>query len=296
MAKPDSATKWKLLAGTGIGILLAAGILGFFRVDVCEQQLTDGGTAVRVCRHLQASDPPVLAVGIAVLAILGVFFTEISALGISIKRIQAAEQIAKTADERAQTAQEIARTTSKEFEQADKEVREGLDKALPGGVAEPAPTAEGSEEQAPHRPEYEEKIRKLAESYNRTRWTMPSSDERTRILDRIVKKMISAWKDIKGVDVSSYLDSYDRGLRLAGFAYLIANPDPKQTKKLMDAFVKEDTPFGQYWALRALKAQVKVDSEVLDRDTRRRLEERLPELPGRTEVRLLREMLEGSQR
>ena len=125
---------------------------------------------------------------------------------------------------------------------------------------------------------------------------MPSGPERTGILDRTAKEMISAWKDVKDVDVSSYLDNYDRGLRLAGFAYLIANPDPKQTKKLVDAFVKEDTPFGQYWALRALKLQVKADSEVLDRDTRRRLEERLPELPGRTEVSLLREILEGSQR
>src|SRR6266851_10129823 len=73
-------------AAIGIGGVLAAAIVVFFSVDVCDQQLSSKGTAVKVCRHLQASDPPVIAVALVVLAALGVFFTEISGFGFTLKR------------------------------------------------------------------------------------------------------------------------------------------------------------------------------------------------------------------
>jgi hypothetical protein len=309
-AKSASDARSKRLAGAVIAILLVAGIVGFFAVDVCEQKLTNSGSAVVVCRPLQASDPPVLAVGIAVLAVLGVFFTEISALGITLKRIQKMEQRvqatdekaniaqdnARTADERArlaedsaQTAQSLARSTTEKLDETEDDLREGLQHVLPKEGLESTPVTERPERQD----QIDPKIRELAGEYNRIRWTMSSGPARTAAMEDVVRRMRSAWQSIKDVDVTLYLVSEDRGLRLAGFAYLYENPDPGQIPKLVDVLLKEDKPFGQYWALQALEKQLDAHPEPLDHDTRARLESLLSRLgPGTDRARLLRPLLE----
>jgi len=84
------------------GVLFIAGVavavVAFFAVEVCDGQLTGSGDVVDVCRHMQITDPPVIAVGIVVLASLGAFFTEVSGLGISLKRdVKDAKDVSSTA-------------------------------------------------------------------------------------------------------------------------------------------------------------------------------------------------------
>src|SRR5205807_10630230 len=74
------------IAGAGLLGLAIAAAVSFSRVRVCDQELTGEGKAVAVCRHLQMTDPPVVAFGGFLLLALGAFFTEVSGFGISLKR------------------------------------------------------------------------------------------------------------------------------------------------------------------------------------------------------------------
>lgn len=76
--------QWVLL---GVVVACVAGGVGAYALlEVCDEQLTQSDSAARVCRHLQLSDPPVVAIGLVTLAALGGFFTEVSGLGFSLKR------------------------------------------------------------------------------------------------------------------------------------------------------------------------------------------------------------------
>jgi uncharacterized membrane protein len=57
----------------------------FFAAEVCDQQLTDDGRAVPVCRHVQLVDAPVVAVGLVLLVALGAFYSEVSGFGFTVK-------------------------------------------------------------------------------------------------------------------------------------------------------------------------------------------------------------------
>ena len=75
------ATAIAIIAGVFVAILFA-----FSNFRVCNQVVTSSGKAVEACRHLEVTDPPVIAGGLIMLATLGVFFTEISgALFISLR-------------------------------------------------------------------------------------------------------------------------------------------------------------------------------------------------------------------
>ena len=74
------------------------------------------------------------------------------------------------------------------------------------------------------------------------------------------------------VRVSALLESDDRKSRVAAYAYRYANPVPALIGALVDAVVAEDTRFGQYWGVRALRRHVDADPASLDAATRRRLE------------------------
>jgi hypothetical protein len=63
----------------------------------------------------------------------------------------------------------------------------------------------------------------------------------------------------------------------------------------VEALLKEDKPFGEYWAIRTLRRQVETDPTVLDRNTRRRLEAHLKDLPpGTDRANELREVLRAA--
>lgn len=258
------------------GVMIA--VISFPRYLVCDQQLSMAGKAVRVCRHLSVKDPPVIAVGLIVLAALGVFFPEISVLGMSLKRGMAeAKETARNAEVVANRAEDSALVAEAVSLNPSKQDIEGA----------PEPSDRLSRE-----------IRVLADQYNETRRAMPSGTERTSKMTSIIARMISLLNNVSQdqFDVSAHLNDKDPGMRLAGYAYLYANPDPRLVQENTIALLDEDKPFAQYWALRALHRQVESDPNALDMNTRRRLTELLTRLGPRTDRAYeLREIL-GSSR
>lgn len=252
-----------------IAVIVAAGITAFFTVSVCEQQLSSRGRAVKVCRHLQGSDPPVIGLGIVLLAMLGVFFPEISAFGLTIKR-DVASLKRSTQENRAEIARnrEGIRDASEQAAEVGQEV---VRRQEAGRSREPS--AEKAERSS-------DPIRQLADEYNQIRLTMPSGQQRTIAMTRVVTKMITALRDVRDFDVPAHLESNDRGLRLAAYAFLYAYPQPRWSTALAESVLeKEDKPFGQYWGLRALRSQCDQDASALDANTRRRLQAWLEKLP-----------------
>jgi hypothetical protein len=266
-SRPTFAVKW--LMGGLIIVLLVAGVVAFFDVHVCNQQLNNKGNVVEVCRHLGASDPPVAAAGLVLLALLSFFFTEISGFGITLKReVKEAKQEARAAHAASLENKEDIRETEGDLKEVSRRVIEDHAVAEPE-LAKPEPA-----------PLPDNRITELAREYNRTRLTMPRGDARTTVMTSIVNQMISAFKDVPDFDIPSYLDSTDRGLRLAAYAYLYTYPDPSWTKALARTLLeREDKPFGQYWALRALQKQSDRDPAEIDSDTKRKLQDFLNELP-----------------
>jgi hypothetical protein len=217
-------------------------------------------------------------IGALILAFLGVFFSEVSGFGFTLKR--AVEEAKRTAEE---AVQEV-RQTSEDIRETAGDLGEGLREALhqsqPSGQAVT--------------PEATDPVRELAARYNEIRWTMPSGADRTARMTSLVHEMIALLKGAQDFDVESHLGSADRGLRLAAFAYLYANPDPAWIRALAETAVSEDKPFNEYWALMALAKALKGHCEALDDATRERLQERREQLTPRTDRaqqidRLLRE-------
>ena len=125
----------------------------------------------------------------------------------------------------------------------NREVREQLG-PVPGSVSgeEPeSPTASG--------------VRDLAARYNSLRVTMPSSDQRTQLMAGIVDQLRTLLREVPDFDVTEHLESSDRGLRLAAYAYLMEHAAPQYGSRLASVACTEDKPFGQYMALSALQHQ-----------------------------------------
>lgn len=295
------------LGGVVVAVGVAALVIGFARVDVCDEQLTDSGNVVEVCRHLQITDPPIIAAGLVVLAALGTFFTEVGAFGVSLKRdvrdakaaatdaLDAARS-AETASRSAADAATAAERTATDSQTVSAKAREVAEHA--SGAAQSATSAAQIAEQlaqqalAPSQPVPDTKatdlgreIRNLGEEYNTIRRDLPPGSARTARMTSIVGRMIGLFTDrtISDVGLSELLTSGDRGLRLAGYSYLYAHPQPIETTVLADAVLKEDKPFGQYWGLRALRRQVEADPHLLDLNTKPRLAELLSRLKSETD-------------
>jgi hypothetical protein len=118
------------------------------------------------------------------------------------------------------------------------------------------------------------------------------------MMTSIVSKMIAVLNGVGGdvFDVSSHLHKQDDGMRLAGYAYLYANPDTRQTQELVAALVNEANHFAQYWALRALHRQVVLEPSTLDFSTRNALETLLASLGPNTDRGYeLRQVLDTAQ-
>lgn len=273
------------LAALVIVLILAAAYPVFVSTEVCEQEATQAGQIVEVCRRLQMTDLPVLAGAAALLVALGTFFTEVGAFGISLKRevaqakssadnAKSSAENAKAASEAAARAAELAGVVSRKAEEAaafaqgaERSVAkaEQLFTQLAMYRIEPQSTSDA-----------DENIRPLAAEYNAAR-ELPRGPRRTELMTNIVARMVmlANSQGPKEVDVAPWLGSKDRGLRLAAYAFLHTNPAPAMTPLLAQSAVEEDKPFGQYWALRALRRQVSLDPESLDLNSRRRLEDLL---------------------
>ncbi|MFF9705400.1 hypothetical protein ACF1FE_30155 [Streptomyces griseofuscus] len=242
----------------------------FFTTQICDQQLASKGDVVRVCRHAQMTDPPMLLLGLVTLVLLGVFFSEISGFGITLKReVQEARSAAQEAiretrqiDVRHQQVQEVTADLAEG-------VRQALSRTQVGGQVSLPPS--------------DDPIGRLAARYNEVRWTMSSGHARTRAMREVVEEMIRLFQDAPDFDIQSHLHSDDRGLRLAAAAYLYTNPDPAWARALARQAVREDKPYNEYWALKALREVLKGHCEQLDGETRSVLRHRMNALPPGTD-------------
>jgi hypothetical protein len=268
------------MAGLVIAGALVAGVLLYYRTEVCDQQLTEAGKVVTVCRNLRAADPPVVAIGLIAFVALTAFFSEISGFGISLKReLRNATRTAKEAKNTAHSALQ----SSQVAEEVTLDV--GRARADQGVADVPASKA---------------KIDDLISQYNRIRVEdKESSPERTARMTAVVARMVSTLsgvgKDV--LDPETYLDARDDGHRMAAFSYVYANPDPRLAQTLVAAVIAEPTRFGQYWGIRALRRLNSLDSSALDFNSLRDLERLLSRLGPNTDRSYeLRQLLAEAQK
>ncbi len=108
-----------------------------------------------------------------------------------------------------------------------------------------------------------ERLLALGEKYERIRDSMSSGSTRTGAMTRLLAEMFKEAASIQALDVEPLIASTSRGERLAGIAYAHEHPSPERAEPLVKALVgQEDTPFGQYWVLRALRRIAEGDSRV----------------------------------
>lgn len=327
LRKAPRATPFQWLAAGIIALIVVGGVVAFIVSRVCEEQLTQSGEAVTICRHMQASDLPVIAVGLIAVVALGAFFNEISGFGFSLKReVRQATETAEAANRNSAAATKTAESAEGKAIDARRH-SEGVKEALDFGESSPKPpeaiallaaeaaevareaqnkaqAAKDSVERGGPAPSpseqitpYASRIEELAAKYNTIRATMPSGSERTAKMEGVVRDMIGVVGEVRDFDAGTYLHKNDRGLRLAGYAYLYKQPNRRCLPNLINAIESEDKPFGQYWGLCALREQVKNDPGALDEGMRRRLEDLRAKLPpGSDRAVRLREALDTFSR
>lgn len=258
-----------------VALILAVAVIGvvaFFSVDVCNDEVTQTGSVVSVCRHLEVSDPPVAVLGLVLLGALGVFFTEVSGFGISLKR---EVQAAKTTAEAAKSAVETVREDTGDLAEGVRHVLTQSGTEVPNGALTGSNT-----------------LRELTNAYNTIRWTMPSGAKRTAAMGAVFQQMVEELRNVQDFDVASSLESDDRGVRLAAYAYLYSHPEPDKTSHLASALATEDKPFNQYWGLKAMMEMIKRDPHGLDPQSKRLLVEMLRDVgPSTDRGRLLHDIL-----
>jgi hypothetical protein len=260
---PPADRRRRLAAGSLLVLVVVLMAAVFFSNRVCNGQVTSSGKVISVCRHLQATDPPVIAMGIVIIAVLGVFYSEISGFGISIKRrVDEVDQTARAGLQLAQLNQEDTRRlteTTGDLATYNQEVR-----AQPEGAT--SPVSDGQADSP-----ITGRIRDLADRYKTLRGTMPSSDHRTQLMADIVTELRRLLSEVSDFDVNQYLESADRGIRLAAYAYLMEHEAPQYISLLVEKACDEDKPFGQYTGLEALEHQVLTTAERLRDDDLRSL-------------------------
>ncbi|MGM9510926.1 hypothetical protein ACS5NO_24540 [Larkinella sp. GY13] len=93
----------------------------------------------------------------------------------------------------------------------------------------------------------------LAKEYNSIRETQKPGDERTISMTKVVNQMIELIPYVNIINIEEKLKSNNKGNRLIGYIYLYVKLDKFQIFTLIDTIIdKEDTPFGQYWGLKAV--------------------------------------------
>lgn len=103
----------------------------------------------------------------------------------------------------------------------------------------------------------------LASRYNEIRATLPPGFERTSQMTAVVQQIEAAAARTKTFDWRSALSSEDRGRRLAAYAYLYVRPQRGAGEPLAGTLLsREDKPFGQFWALQALRKVATADDSL----------------------------------
>ena len=103
----------------------------------------------------------------------------------------------------------------------------------------------------------------LGTRYEQVRNSMAPGSPRTEAMTRVVAEMLKAAASIRELDIRPLIASSSRGERLAGITYAHEHPASGKAEPLVASLTNiEDTPFGQYWALRALRRIAGVDPRV----------------------------------
>lgn len=270
----------RVVAGCAIALaLLACGLL-YYNTQVCDEGLTSSGSIVPVCRHLLATDPPIIGLGLVILVALTAFFSEVAGFGISLKRD--VRETARKADKAINRAN-AAESRSDVAEQLALGDRQSSDPHLSG-----------------ERPDVGTQIQALANEYDTIRAEDPrSSRGRSAKLTTVGSKMISALKGVPRalVEPEVLIASQEGGLRIAGYSYVYANPSATDARLVIDAILSESTRFGEYWAIRALRRVVSAEPAAIDFTSRQQLETHLAGLPQNSDRAYeLRELLAVAQR
>lgn len=250
-------TRMRVYVGVGIAAAFVLIFVGFIWFPVCDDQLTDGGEVVNICRHVATTDPPVVVLGVLVLVMLSSFYVEISAFGVTLKgRVAELEQRSEKTERKADDLQvkaEDLQVTVGDLADFNRE------QVVPQ-VLSPQLTA-ASPERVP-----DPRVVDLVNEYNTLRWTMPSGHDRTKKMTDMVAQLQAALCDTANFDVTAHLAHTDRGVRLAAFAYLQTHPSTDLTSTIVDMAATEDKPFGQCSALRAALHQVAVGGRLTEHD------------------------------
>jgi hypothetical protein len=122
----------------------------------------------------------------------------------------------------------------------------------PAGLSEHAKlrVAEGT---PPEEEDPGQRLAQLVDAYERIRQENRPGPWRTRQMTDIVAKMTKVSPLLPDFDWHSALSSEGQGQRLSGYAYLYARPVGEGAMALVDALLRGDKPFGEYWGLRALQ-------------------------------------------
>lgn len=226
-------------------------------------------------------------VGSATLLAVGVYFVVTAFLGRFPRLIIAGTEVDPRKLEEVEEDADAAKVNSEDVKEGLADARERI-AALEAAIAiletalvasqslppqSPPPPTEG---EALH---IDERLARLALDYNEVRWTMPSGDERTMEMTGIVDRMIAVSQETEVPNVEALLTSDDRGLRLAGIAYLNARPDSAPIRPLAKVALEADKPFNEYWGLLTLRKVLRGHCDLLDATLRRQLHERLRALP-----------------
>jgi hypothetical protein len=156
------------------------------------------------------------------------------------------------------------RELREELDQTKGAVKSAAIQAQVGAATLSAAVPEGRQTEGTGSPE---KLLALGEKYERIRDSMPSGSTRTGAMTRVLAEMFKEAASIRDLDVGPLIASASRGERLAGIAYAHEHPSPERAGTLVGALGgQEDTPFGQYWVLRALRRIAEGDSRVFAGD------------------------------
>lgn len=192
----------------------------------------------------------------------------------------------KRLEELEEKTERVAAKTDSVADRVDDEVERGQD--AQGAFARSAADPDVNGVGVPRASE----IQDLAAQYNEIRATQLSGFQRTSAMTAIVRKMMQVFDNADDFAWRPALDSSDRGMRLAGYAYLTVRPQPGAAERLVRTLLeREDKPFGQYWALKALRKVAAKDEAISDllpalEDYQRKLQ------PGTDRARELSDLIE----
>jgi hypothetical protein len=107
-------------------------------------------------------------------------------------------------------------------------------------------------------------------------------------MSSIVGKMVAISSRMSAFDPLPNLSSADAGTRLTAYAYLYAKPNPVALDQLVNTVCGiENTPFGQYWGIRAITRTLEAlnDPTTVSTSVKRRLADFCKRLPNGTDRR-----------